>query len=84
MFIIASPWLPELREIMLAVEAAAPQYTRLKEMVESVEAFKLIVAFLGTGRTRMEEEGSLAQSHTVTHHSSTHSLAHGNPSLVVA
>jgi hypothetical protein len=40
--------LPELRDIVALVEAAAPKYTRVKELIESVEAFKLLLAFLAT------------------------------------
>jgi hypothetical protein len=49
----AVPGLPELRDVVVAVAVAAPQYTRVKELVESVEAFRLIVAYLAAAeRTR--------------------------------
>lgn len=49
----AVPGLPELRDVLVAVSVAAPQYTRVKEIVESVEAFRLIVAYLAAAeRTR--------------------------------
>ena len=40
--------LPELKDIMLRVEASYPKYTRIKELIESIEAFKLVVSYLAT------------------------------------
>ena len=50
----AVPGLPELRDVVLAVAVAAPQYTRVKELVESVEAFRLIVAYLAAAERARE------------------------------
>jgi len=43
------------RYIMLRVEASYPKYTRIKELIESIEAFKLVVSYLATvvGRCRL-------------------------------
>ena len=37
--------------------SSAPQYTRVKEIIESIEAFKLIVAFLATAENHREING---------------------------
>jgi hypothetical protein len=49
--------LPELVDVILLAESVAPQYTRVKELIESVEAFKLVVAFLSTAENHREVGG---------------------------
>lgn len=57
--------LPELRDAVLLVERVAPQFTRVKELIESAEAFKLIAAYLSTveRRHRVDSFFDLACGH---------------------
>ena len=54
----AIPGMPELAAVVRAVELAAPRYTRVKELFETVEAFKLVHAFLAAMERRTTEEDS--------------------------
>ncbi|OUS43332.1 hypothetical protein BE221DRAFT_80866 [Ostreococcus tauri] len=40
------PAMPELAGVVLAMEKTSPQYLRVKELLESIEVFKLVVAHL--------------------------------------
>ena len=59
--------MPELAGIILAMEKVSPEYIRVKEVIESVEAFKVIVAYLNTAeqsaKKRFEEFFDLACGH---------------------
>eukprot|EP01063_Lacrimia_lanifica_P017999 TRINITY_DN24980_c0_g1_i1.p1 TRINITY_DN24980_c0_g1~~TRINITY_DN24980_c0_g1_i1.p1 ORF type:complete len:414 (+),score=129.05 TRINITY_DN24980_c0_g1_i1:65-1243(+) len=50
-FSTAVPALPELAGAVLELEKIAPQFLRLKELIESVEAFLLIVCYLNTAES---------------------------------
>jgi hypothetical protein len=54
----AIPGMPELAAVVRAVELAAPRYTRVKELFETVEAFKLVHAFLAAMERRTTEDSA--------------------------
>ena len=54
----AIPGMPELAAVVRAVELAAPRYTRVKELFETFEAFKLVHAFLAAMERRTTEDSA--------------------------